>query len=156
MKKIITIFLTFILFFNSTASSFAIVSPINDSNNKFGIHIFSEKDLPDAATLVNSSGGDWGYITVVITEAERDRDRWQQVFDQMRRIHLIPIVRLATKANGATWDAPQEAEINNWVSFLNSLNWVVQNRYVVINNEPNHAAEWGGRLDPAGYAAYLK
>jgi hypothetical protein len=27
---------------------------------------------------------------------------------------------------------------------------------VVINNEPNHAAEWGGRIDPVGYATYLK
>jgi hypothetical protein len=42
------------------------------------------------------------------------------------------------------------------VAFLNSLNWVTQNRYVVISNEPNHAQEWGGRIDPAGYALYLK
>ena len=35
----------------------------------------------------------------------------------MRRFHLIPIVRLATKANGDTWDAPSEAEIDNWVNF---------------------------------------
>jgi hypothetical protein len=112
--------------------------------------------MQDAVNLVNSSGGDWGYVTIVITEAERNHDRWQQVFDQMRRLHLIPIVRLATKASGSTWDAPQEAEINNWAAFLNGLNWVTENRYVVINNEPNHATEWGGRVDPAGYAKYLK
>jgi len=135
---------------------FAINDPASVPNNKFGIHIFSEKDLQDAANLVNSTNGDWGYVTIVITEAERDHNRWQKVFDQMRRLHLIPIVRLATKATGPTWDAPQEAEINNWVAFLNSLNWVVQNRYVVINNEPNHTKEWGGRLDPEGYSVYLK
>ena len=156
MKKLLIFFLTFLLFFNSTTFAFAVTDPTKVPNNKFGIHIFSEKDLQDAANLVNSSGGDWGYITVVITEAERDHDRWQQIFDQMRRLHLIPIIRLATKANGNTWDAPQEAEINNWVAFLNSLNWVIQDRYVVINNEPNHAQEWGGRIDPAGYATYLK
>lgn len=157
MIKKISIFVIFLLLFlSSVKSSFAIVDPTDVSNNKFGIHIFSEKDLENAANLVNSNGGDWGYVTFVITEAERDHGRWQKVFDQMRRLHLIPIVRLATKAEGNTWNAPQEAEINNWVAFLNSLNWVIQNRYVVINNEPNHAAEWGGRVDPEGYASYLK
>lgn len=141
---------------NSTTKVFAIVDPTAVSNNKFGIHIMNENDLQNAANLVNTNGGDWGYVTIVITEAERDRDRWQKVFDQMRRLHLIPIVRLATKATGPTWDVPQEAEINNWIAFLNSLNWVTQNRYVIINNEPNHAKEWGGRIDPAGYAIYLK
>jgi hypothetical protein len=156
IKRFFVLFISVFLFFNSAVSAFATVDPGSVSNNKFGIHIFSEKDLQDAANLVNSNGGDWGYVTIVITEAERDHDRWQQVFDQMRRLHLIPIVRLATKANGSTWDAPAEAEINNWIGFLNSLNWVIENRYVVINNEPNHAQEWGGRVDPAGYALYLK
>lgn len=157
MIKRLIIFVFFVLtFFLNFKPVLAVVDPSDVPNNKFGIHIFSEKDLQDAANLVNSNDGDWGYVTFVITEAERDHDRWQKVFDQMRRLHLIPIVRLATKANDATWNAPSEAEINNWVGFLNSLNWVVENRYVVINNEPNHAAEWGGKIDPAGYALYLK
>jgi hypothetical protein len=154
------LFLSFVLsiifLFTSTVSVYAVVDPKDVPNNKFGIHIFSERDLENAANLVNSNGGDWGYVTIVITEAERDHGRWQKVFDQMRRLHLIPIVRLATKAEGDMWNVPQEAEIENWVDFLNSLNWVIQNRYVVINNEPNHAAEWGGRIDPEGYAVYLK
>lgn len=156
IKRLAILSLSVIAFLLSFKPIYAIIDPTNVPNNKYGIHIFSEKDLQNASDLVNSSGGDWGYVTVVITEGERDHDRWQKVFDQMRRLHLIPIIRLATKAEGATWNAPNEAEINNWVAFLNSLNWVVQNRYVVINNEPNHAGEWGGRIDPAGYATYLK
>ncbi len=157
MVKKLLIFVILLLFFLlNSKPALAVVDSASSLNNKFGIHIFSEKDLSSAASLVNSNGGDWGYVTIVITEGERDHDRWQKVFDQMRSLHLIPIVRLATKANGSTWNAPQEAEIDNWVTFLNSLNWVVQNRYVVINNEPNHAQEWGGRIDPAGYALYLK
>lgn len=140
----------------TTKSCIFAENPLTVANNKFGIHILSENDLIDASKLVNSNGGDWGYVTFVITEGERDHDRWQQVFDQMRRLHLIPIVRIATKAEGETWLAPKNEEINNWVGFLNSLNWVVKNRYVIISNEPNHAQEWGGKLDPAGYAAYLK
>lgn len=129
--------------------------PESLENNKFGIHINNENDLKDAAILVNSSGGDWGYVTFVVTENERDHNRWQRVFDEMRKMHLIPIVRIATKAEGEYWSAPNENEINNWIAFLNSLNWVIQNRYVIIGNEPNHAKEWGGRLDPEAYSQYL-
>lgn len=125
-------------------------------NNKFGIHINSENDLKDAKNLINSNGGDWGYVTIVITEKERDHDRWQKVFDQMRRDHIIPIVRIATTPLGNVWQKPNHAEINNWAGFLNSLNWVVQNRYVVILNEPNLDNEWEGRNSPEEYAKFLK
>jgi hypothetical protein len=137
MKKIF-IFLAWLwLFLNSSTKVFAIYDPLSVPNNKVGIHIFSEKDLENAQKLINSGGGDWGYVTIVITEGERNHDRWQQVMDEMRRAHVIPIIRIATKANGNTWEKPTAEEINNWVAFLNSLNWVVKNRYVVIGNEPN-------------------
>lgn len=156
MKKLlIFIFITVAILFVSSTPIFAKNDPTSVPNNKFGIHINDENDLDKAAELVDSSGGDWGYITFVITEAERDHDRWQKVFDQLRRRHLIPIVRIASKANGDVWEIPQEAEINNWIAFLNSLNWVTENRYIVIGNEPNHANEWGGKIDPEAYATYL-
>ncbi len=155
MRKILFTLIFLVTFFVSTSEALAIYSPSYVKNNKVGIHIFSEKDLDDAARLVNNNG-DWGYVTLVITEGERDKDRWQQVFDKMRKLHLIPIVRIATKAEGNNWIKPKEEEINNWVSFLNSLNWVIQNRYVIISNEPNHAVEWGGELKPDEYATYFK
>ena len=155
MKKLFVFTLSLILFLFSNKPAFAVVDPLAVSNNKFGIHISNENDLTNASKLVNSTGGDWGYITIVITQGERDHDRWQQVFDQMRRLHLIPIIRIATKAQGDTWQKPDAAEINNWIAFLNSLNWVVQNRYIVIGNEPNLDNEWGGKSDATGYAQYL-
>ena len=156
MKKILLFISAFILLFAFfTTGIYAKSDPTSVANNKFGIHITNEKDLVEAARLVNSSGGDWGYVTFVITEAERDHNRWQQIFDQMRKLHLIPIVRIATKANGDNWEIPKQEEIGNWIAFLNSLNWVTQNRYVIIGNEPNHAKEWGGEIDPAAYATYL-
>ena len=156
MIKKFFVFLTFLfLFLAFSKDILATYNPLSVPNNTYGIHIFDENDLNDAARLVNSSGGDWGYVTFVITEGERDRDRWQKVFDKMRRLHLIPIIRIATKADGDTWQKPNEAEINNWVAFLNSLNWVVQNRYVIIGNEPNHAQEWGGSVSPEEYASYF-
>ena len=45
-------------------------------NNRFGIHILDETDLADAAALVNSNGGEWGYVTLVIRQDERDSARW--------------------------------------------------------------------------------
>lgn len=159
MKKIIFSILTSVLIlFTSFSCVFAeenFSNPLSVSNNKYGIHITDENDLDRATELVNSSGGDWGYVTFVITEKERDHDRWQKVFDQMRRRHLIPIVRIATKADGENWTIPQDEEINNWIAFLNSLNWVIENRYIIIGNEPNHATEWGGKIDPEAYSTYL-
>ena len=157
IKKLFAGFIfLFILFLSFPVSVFAISDPISVPNNKFGIHITGENDLDSAYKLVNSNGGDWGYVTFVITEGERDHDRWQKTFDAMRRFHIIPIVRLATKAKGPVWEKPQEAEINNWIAFLNSLNWVIQNRYVIIGNEPNLDGEWGGKANAAEYAAYLE
>jgi len=134
----------------------ALLNPINtfanEPNNHFGIHIVDENDLPEAAALVNSSGGEWGYVTVVIREDERDVARWQKAFDQMRRLKLIPIVRIATKMNHSYWEVPKIEEANNWAGFLNSLNWPIKKRYVVLFNEPNHAKEWGGIIDPSGFA----
>jgi len=133
----------------------AINNPLERKNNPFGIHIFDENDLEDAANLVNSQGGDWGYVTLVVRSDERDIKRWQKAFDKMRELHLIPIVRIATRITPKGWEKPDIKDFDNWVFFLNSLNWVVQNRYVIFGNEPNHAKEWGGEINPAEYGKFL-
>lgn len=154
-KFLIFVSILFFFSFIFVSSSYAIFNPLEVSNNYFGIHIADTSDLEDAAKLVNSSGGDWGYITFVIRKDERDTKRWQEVFDKARRLHLIPIVRIATRFENNNWEKPNLDEIDGWISFLNSLNWVIKNRYVVLGNEPNHAAEWGGQVEPSGYAKYL-
>lgn len=128
--------------------------PTTVLNNKFGIHILDINDLSDAKNLVNSSGGSWGYVTVVIQDDDRNFDKWQGVLNQMRRMHLIPIIRLATHIQGDAWTIPTSESIDDWVRFLDSLNWPVENRYVVLFNEPNHANEWGKLIDPEGFARF--
>ncbi|RJR30082.1 hypothetical protein C4564_01085 [Candidatus Microgenomates bacterium] len=140
---LIIVSLTLLLLSNSSALA---------SNNHFGIHIFDESDLVDAANLVNSNGGEWGYVTLVIREDERNTGRWQRVFNEMRRLKLIPIVRIASKNEGGVWLKPTDDEAENWAMFLNSLNWPVKNRYIILFNEPNHAYEWGGQINPQEYA----
>jgi len=130
----------------------ALYNPLSLPNNRYGIHVADMSDIEEASKLVNSSGGDWGYVTLVISEADRNAGRMQEVFNDMRRYHLIPIVRIATHFENGAWTVPQKIDADKWSSFLGSLNWPVENRYVVLFNEPNHAKEWGNSIDPEGYA----
>lgn len=127
-------------------------------NNKFGIHLAQPnlEDLKKAADLVNAKGGKWGYVTLVMQENDRNQQKWQEVFDNLRELQLIPIIRVATKPEGASWRRPTKEEIDFWAQFLSSLNWVVKNKYVILFNETNHGSEWGGAVDPEGYAEIAK
>jgi len=157
VRKLILIIVFYVLsLFVVSRNTYAIVDPLSTPNNKYGIHIIDENDLEDASSLVNSNGGDWGYVTLVIREDERNTLKWQTTFDKMRTLHLIPLVRLATKQTNSHWEKPDINAVNDWVDFLNSLNWVVKNRFVIVGNEPNHAKEWGNKIDPKEYASYLK
>ncbi len=145
-------FLFFILF---SKDSKAIVNPQDFPNNRFGIHILNEKDLIKSAELVNSSGGDWGYVTMVIQENDRNIKKWQKIFNDMRKLHLIPIIRIASSPEESNWKKLDRGDIDNWIFFLNSLNWVIKNRYIIVGNEPNHATEWGGEVNPQEYSDYF-
>lgn len=154
MRKILVCFLfTVSLIFPRVAS--ANYDPLSVQNNKFGIHIIDTNDINDAASLVNTNG-DWGYITFVVTRDDRNHDKWQKFFDTARKLHLIPILRVATHFDGTNWEKPDVNDVDNWVNFLNKLNWVIENRYVIIGNEPNQANEWGGQVNPEEYGIWLK
>ncbi len=154
MLKYLTILVLFLgLLPNQTR---AIYDPLSVPNNRFGIHIVDENDLEDAASLVNSSGGDWGYVKLVIRENDRNLDKWQAIFNKMRRLHLIPIIRLATRIESGRWIKPRIEDIKSWLDFLTRLNWVSENRYVILFNEPNHAKEWGDEIKPDEYAFFVK
>jgi hypothetical protein len=128
-------------------------SLVSAEPNKFGIHIAvaTEEDIARASDLVNGDRGAYGYITVVIQEDKRDVVFWQSVFDNLRRKRLIPIVRIATSPDGATWREPSPEDSAEWVSFFQKLNWVTKERYIILFNEPNHANEWGGVVNPISY-----
>ncbi|MFC1790567.1 hypothetical protein ACFLZP_03735 [Patescibacteria group bacterium] len=149
MKKLVLLLSFFWLLFSGP------VVAQETPNNLFGIHLASpaQEDLEDAAALVNSSGGDWGYVTLVIAENDRDLQKWQDAFDRMRELHLIPIVRLATSPDGTSgWRRPDPKDASQWAKFLDRLNWPVKKRIIIFFNEPNHSAEWGGKVDPAHFA----
>jgi len=148
MRKFIFLFLILLFFF--------FAQPISASEiNKFGIHVTHNEDLIRAAELVNSSGGDWGYVTIVIQENDKDEGKWQNFFDLCREKHLIPLVRLATYLNEDVWEKPALESIADWADFLDSLNWPIKTQYIVVYNEPNQVKEWGGEANPEEYALIL-
>lgn len=149
MAKTITLTLGILFLFVQPVLSVETLRP----NNKFGMHLAQPnfEDLKAVSDLVNSNGGKWGYVTLVLQEDDRNLNKWQEIFDRLRELHLIPIIRLATKPVGAAWRRPDKKEAEEWLRFLDSLNWVVKERYVVLFNEPNHSGEWGGRVDPGSY-----
>ncbi|MFA5933153.1 MAG: cellulase family glycosylhydrolase [Microgenomates group bacterium] len=156
-KYILVFIFLFIINAVSANPAKAIVDPLLSPNNKFGIHMISPTvdESSPAASLVNSNGGDWGYITILIESKSRDHNKWQAFFDDLRRKHLIPIVRLATEPEKDYWKRPYDGEEIAWADFLDSLNWPTKNRYILVYNEPNQGQEWGGTVDPKSYARVL-
>jgi len=123
--------------------------------NKFGIHILEPSDLPKAVQLVNSNGGDWGFVTVVIRQDDLNFQKWQEFMDFCRENHLVPLVRLATQQKKDFWIAPSPSDSQKWLDFLNRLNWPAKDQYIIVFNEPNQAKEWGEKISPEEYAKVL-
>jgi hypothetical protein len=145
-------------FLISAPQSSAVENPFSSFNNKFGIHILFPEELPQAAQLVNSNGGDWGYVVIPIQAGDKDIVKWQQFMDSAKKHHIIPIIRLATEGdyfNTLVWRKPAEHDIIDFANFLNSLDWPVKNRYIIVFNEVNRADEWGGAVNAHEYARLL-
>mgnify|MGYP001573654432 CR=1 FL=1 len=137
------------------APAMAIIDPLAVPNNRVGIHILDTSEVTQAATLVNSNGGDWGYVTIVLRSNDLDRVKWTKFFEASRKLNLIPIIRLATYPDGGTWVRPDALDLVDFANFLADMPWPVKNKYVVLFNEVNHAAEWGGQVSPLQYATLL-
>jgi hypothetical protein len=158
MKRLALFFIFVLIFITFPGNAGAIYDPLSKPNNIFGIHILYPEEVSQASSLVNSSGGDWGYITIPIQASDRDLEKWQKFMDECAKYHLIPIVRLATVGDyfsKASWSIPTDNDVLDFANFLNSLNWPTKNRYIIVFNEPNRGDEWGGAPDAASYAQIL-
>ncbi|MCB9813720.1 MAG: hypothetical protein H6772_04935 [Pseudomonadales bacterium] len=145
--------------------------------SKLGVHILNVSELKDAKDLVipistdilgvNSQEilptvyEDWNYVTVPITfddiEDHKELD-WQLFFDNAKTMKVIPIVRLTTKYSleDKAWVVPNKKQIITQLDFLSKLNWPTEQRNIIVFNEVNHAAEWGGKVNPQEYTQILK
>lgn len=134
----------------------AIYDPRTLPNNKSGVHILDPSEIDSAASLINSNGGDWGYVTIPIQPTDRNKNTWQQFMLKAKELHLIPIIRITTIPHGGTWATGHDTDLVDFANFLNELDWPVENRYIVLFNEVNRASEWGGTVDPVKYAKIVK
>lgn len=143
----ISIYLVFILSFFFTKPTAAVVDPLSVPNNFFGIHILFPDEISDGAKLVNSSGGDWGYVTIPIQATDRNLEKWQAFMDMASELHVIPVLRIATNLEPLgkiSWRKPNDYDLVDFANFLNSLSWPTKNRYIILFNEVNRFDEWGG------------
>ncbi|PWU22406.1 hypothetical protein C5B42_06140 [Candidatus Cerribacteria bacterium 'Amazon FNV 2010 28 9'] len=121
-----------------------------------GIHVLSPNDLPAAGDLLSTQDNANHFVTIPFTLDDIGRkDEWQSFFDQAAARHLTPILRLATRFDGKNWVVPNRSDVMNMASFLTSLDWHEDSLIVILFNEPNHAPEWGGSVDPVSYANML-
>lgn len=158
LKTIVVLFIFLFFFLLPAKDAFAIEDPLAVPNNKFGIHILFPEEMNDAALLVNSNGGDWGYVTIPIQAGDKNLEKWQKFMDEAKRLHVIPIIRLAAEGdyfNTKVWRKPDEYDVLDFANFLDSLSWPTINRYIIVFNEPNRGDEWGGEPNPSEYADIL-
>jgi hypothetical protein len=126
--------------------------PLWEPNNKFGLYIYAEeKDFFEIAQkLVNSNGGEWGYVLIPYSVKDYDEKKWARVFDQLINKKLIPIIQL--------WNVDiknYQEETRDAANFLNKFIWPIKYRYVSVYNEPNDNKFWYGKADAAEYARIL-
>jgi hypothetical protein len=121
-------------------------------NNKFGIYIYAEVSdyFELARKLVNSNGGDWGYVLIPYNVKDYDSNKWSTVFQNLRDYHLIPIIQLHDVDIN-----DYKSETDNAADFLNRFIWPIKQRYISAYNEPNDAKFWGGEVNPGEYAKVL-
>jgi uncharacterized membrane protein (UPF0127 family) len=154
----ILITLTFLISYWLTIpiQTFAIYNPLSVPNNRLGVHILHPDEIELAAKLVNNDQkGAWGYVTIPIQATDRNRLKWLAFMERAKNLKIIPIIRIATFAEGPNWAEPDNFDLTDFANFLNDLPWPTQNCYIVVFNEVNRSDEYGGYLSPEHYTDIL-
>ncbi len=126
--------------------------PKMQKTNKFGLYVYAEnaKFFELAQNLVNSNGGDWGFVLIPYNIEDTDSEKWERVFEQLRSKHLIPVIQLhAEDLSNYKSDTDRSAK------FLNSFVWPAKERYISVYNEMNDSRFWFNKADPNEYARVL-
>lgn len=141
------------LVFSVVAIYLGLCSPVFAVGEILGIHVLSPQEASQAAVLLQTPDHSEHYITVPLTLSDLSQTAlWQHFFDVTSTQHLIPIIRLATSFENGVWQVPNRQNIIDYATFLSSLDWHASSLIIVLFNEPNHAQEWGGKIDPDGFA----
>ncbi len=128
------------------------VSPALAQGEVLGIHLLSPSELSQAQKLLETKNNTNHFVTVPLTYDDLGhKDRWQNFLNEAHDAHLTPLIRLTSRFENGSWVVPNQADIIKYVTFLSSLSWKDTDLTVILFNEPNHANEWGGGVDPEGY-----
>lgn len=122
------------------------------ANNKYGMYSYKDPEsVRLTAEVVNSNGGDWGWILFPINIKDYGVDSWNSMFNICRENHLIPIAQIIMDPGYV----PSDDDVEKTADFYNQVKWPTQKKYVTAFNEVNAAEYWGNRIDPAEVAQKL-
>lgn len=122
-----------------------------------GMHILRTGELAEFREVYQDET--WRFVTIPFTLDDLSKySEWQSFFDQAYQLKVIPILRLTTRFNSEknVWEIPTRKNIIEMANFLSILDWHQDEKFIIVFNEVNHAAEWGGKIDPMLYASVLK
>ena len=136
------------------------LNALQPSHTKIGMHVLTPEEFIQTANLFRDfrySGTKLEelYITIPFTLNDIDQlDRWQTAFNYAKKENIIPIVRLGTKIDTdiGGWKIPTRYDVVSLANALAQLDWPQSEKHLILFNEPNHAAEWGGQIDPSSFA----
>lgn len=134
-------------------ASIFVASPVMAAGEVLGIHVLGPSEVEQASMLLSTPDKASHTITVPLSFDDLNkRDLWQHFFDTAASSNLQPIVRFTTRFEAGSWTVPNRAEVIKMIDFLTAMDWHRDDMTVILFNEPNHAAEWGGKIDPQSYA----
>ena len=105
---------------------------------------------------VRQMSGPGGWAVQVVQINDLNPEKWNAYLEAVFALELRPVLRLATYPGEGSghWVQPDADAPAAWADFFTQLE-LTQPVWVVVGNEPNSGAEWGGRADPSGYAGYF-
>ena len=122
-----------------------------------GIHILHPGELDKFRQIYQDE--EWRFVTIPFTLDDlKKHQEWQDFFDQAYKLKVIPILRLSTRFDPElnAWIIPSRKNILEMAHFLSALDWHQNEKFIIVFNEVNHAAEWGGKIDPLLYGNILR
>ncbi len=129
------------------------------SSSRLGMHLLNIEELSLTSQIFDElyPQDQWKYVTIPFTYDDLEKQaQWRHFFQQAQQARIKPIIRLATRFEDGSWLRPERKMIVEQLNFLGKLSWPDQEKLVIVYNEVNHAAEWGGRVDPASYNDTLR
>lgn len=141
-------------------------------NNPYGAHTFIQDIMSD--DMINkhldwaaSLTGPGGYVKQLmypINPANTTiNPQWPKFINGCYSRGLIPVIRLATWAEGGSWVKPTADSPGNYTTWANGIKTIVSQMprndniplYIEVLNECNNNAEWSGSANPTEYAQFF-